>query len=263
VVEKDLSRTLKLTLAYDGTDFAGWQIQPGARTVQGTVREILERITGGPVNLVGSGRTDAGVHALGQVASFDTTSHHSCDVFQRALNAELPQDIAIVRVEEAPPGFHARRSARRKRYRYVIHDSGVRDVFARRYCWALPYRLDDAAMQRAAESLVGMHDFNSFQTAGSRRQTSVRTIFDMDITRPYAERPFELHLEVEADGFLYNMVRAIAGTLVQVGRGVQVERWIQEILDSKNRSAAGITAPAQGLFLLRVQYGRNCSARQT
>lgn len=247
-------RTLKVTLAYDGTDFAGWQIQSNARTVQGTIRDVVARITGESVNLIGSGRTDAGVHALAQVASFETASRHSCDVFQRALNAELPHDIAILHVEEAPPGFHAQRSALRKRYRYVIHDAGTRDVFTRRYCWTIPYRLDDAAMQRAAEALVGKHDFSSFETAGSPRETSVRTVYALDIIRPHAERPYELYIEVEADGFLYNMVRAIAGTVVQVGRGVQQEQWVREVLESKDRSAAGVTAPAQGLFLLWVKY---------
>jgi len=246
-------RTLKLTLAYDGSDFAGWQIQPKARTVQGTVRELLERITGESVNLIGSGRTDAGVHALGQVASFETSAPHSCEIFQRALLAELPRDIAVLSVEEMPAGFHAIRSARRKRYRYVIHDSNVRDVFARRYCWQLPYRLDDSAMQTGAAALVGTHDFRSL-AAGAERTSSVRTIFAVDVERPNAERAFELHLEVEADGFLHNMVRAIVGTLVRVGKGAKPAAWVREILEAKIRSAAGPTAPPAGLFLLWVDY---------
>jgi tRNA pseudouridine38-40 synthase len=247
-------RTLKLTLAYDGTDFAGWQIQPHERTVQGTVQEILERIAGEPVTLFGSGRTDAGVHALGQVASFDTTSRHGCDLFLRAVNAELPKDIAVLSVEEAAPGFHARESATRKRYRYVIHDGGVRDVFARRYAWQLPYGLDDCAMQRAAAVLVGEQDFGSFQGSGSQRETTVRTIFAIEFRRPDGGRPFELHVEIEASGFLYNMVRIIAGTLAQVGRGVKPESWVRDVLEDCNRSAAGVTAPAQGLFLVAVRY---------
>ncbi|MEX2141557.1 MAG: tRNA pseudouridine(38-40) synthase TruA [Pirellulales bacterium] len=247
-------RTLKLTLAYDGADFAGWQSQPELRTVQGTLKTALERIAAEPVNLMGSGRTDAGVHALGQVASFETTSQHSCEVFHRALNAELPEDIAVLAVEEAPAGFHALRSARRKRYRYVIHDSGARDVLARRFCWQLAYQLDDAAMKRAAEALVGTHDFSSFRTGGPKRRSSVRTVFALDIARPHADRPFELYLEVEADGFLYNMVRVIAGTLVQVGRGVETEHWVHEVLESQSRFAAGRTAPPQGLILLWVRY---------
>jgi tRNA pseudouridine38-40 synthase len=252
----DLShgRTLKLTLAYDGTDFAGWQIQPAARTVQGTVQAILSRIAGEPVKLVGSGRTDAGVHALGQVASFETTSRHACEVFCRALQAELPDDIAILSVEEARAGFHARGSARRKRYRYVIHDGDARDVFARRFCWPVPYWLDEAAMRRGAVALLGTHDFSSFETTGSKRESSVRTIFAIEVARPFADRPFVLHLEVEANGFLYNMVRAITGTLMQVGRGARDEQWVGEALDSRNRSAAGPTAPSQGLFLLSVRY---------
>ncbi len=247
-------RTLKLTLAYDGTDFAGWQSQPELRTVQGTLRSALQRIAGEPITLMGSGRTDAGVHALGQVASFETTSQHCCEVFRRALIAELPDDIAVLAVEEAPAGFHALRSARRKRYRYVIHDSGSRDVFARRFCWQLAYRLDDAAMKRAAEALVGTHDFSSFRTGEPRRRSSVRTVFALEVARPHADRPCELHLEVEANGFLYNMVRVIAGTLVQVGRGVQSEHWVREVLESQCRLAAGRTAPPQGLILLWVRY---------
>jgi tRNA pseudouridine38-40 synthase len=218
------------------------------------VRAILERITGESVNLVGSGRTDAGVHALGQVASFESSTRHGCDVLRRALRAELPDDIAILSVDEAPPGFHARHSARRKRYRYVIHDSGACDVFARRYCWQLPYRLDEQAIERAARALLGKHDFSSFETAGSERESSVRTVFAIDVSRPLADRQFELHLEIEADGFLYNMVRAIAGTLVQVGRGVRPEQWVGEALAARNRSSAGATAPSQGLFLLWVHY---------
>lgn len=247
-------RTIKVTLAYDGTDFAGWQIQAEARTVQGTVQAILARITGEQIALVGSGRTDSGVHALGQVASFETTSRHTCEVFHRALNAELPDDITVPSVEEAPFGFHALRSARRKRYRYVIHDSNVRDVFARRYVWCWPTQLDDKAMARAATSLAGTHDFSSFETAGSERESSVRTVFAIDVARSISGRPHEIQVEVEADGFLYNMVRAIVGTLVEVGRGARPEQWVADVLAARNRSAAGRTAPPQGLFLLCVKY---------
>jgi tRNA pseudouridine38-40 synthase len=247
-------RTIKLTMAYDGTDFAGWQIQSEARTVQGTVQAILERISGEQVSLFGSGRTDAGVHALGQVASFETASEHSCEVFHRALNAELPDDITVISVEDASSGFHAQRSARQKRYRYVIHDGNVRDVFARRYVWRWPTQLDDKAMARAAAALVGTHDFSSFESAGSERESSVRTLFAVDVVRPCSDRPHEIHIEVQADGFLYNMVRAIVGTLVEVGRGARPEEWVADALAARNRSAAGRTAPPQGLFLLCVKY---------
>ncbi len=248
-------RTIKLTLAYDGTDFAGWQIQANGRSVQGTVQAALERISGEPITLTGSGRTDAGVHALGQVASFNTASSHACDVFYRALNAELPDDVTVVAAEEAPTGFHALRSARRKRYRYIVHDGNVRDVFARRYVWRWPTQLDDAAMSRAAAALVGRHDYSSFETAGSERESSVRTVYAVDVVRPFAsDRPHEIQIEVEADGFLYNMVRAIVGTLVEVGRGARPESWVAEALAARDRSAAGRTAPPQGLFLLWVRY---------
>lgn len=247
-------RTFKLTLAYDGTHVAGWQVQPNSRTVQGVVQEVLARIVGEEVTVTGSGRTDAGVHALGQVASFESATRHSCETLQRALNAELPEDIAVLSVEEMPASFHARRSAKRKRYRYVIHDSNVRDVFARAYAWRIPVRLNEAAMQRGGECLRGRHDFSSFETAGSERQSSVRTIFEIEVGRPFKERPYEIWLEVEADGFLYNMVRAIAGTLVQVGRGARPELCVNEVLAAKDRSAAGPTAPPHGLFLLTVQY---------
>jgi tRNA pseudouridine38-40 synthase len=253
-MSEEQRRTIKLTLAYDGTDFAGWQIQANARTVQGTVQAALEQISGEPITLTGSGRTDAGVHALGQVASFETAFSHGCDVFYRALNAELPDDITVVATEEAPTGFHALRSARRKRYRYIIHDGNHRDVFARRYVWRWPTRLDDAAMSRAAAALAGTHDFSSFETAGSERESSVRTVYAVDVARPSSDRPHEIQIEVEADGFLYNMVRAIVGTLVEVGRGARPEAWVGETLAARDRSAAGRTAPPQGLLLLWVRY---------
>jgi tRNA pseudouridine38-40 synthase len=247
-------RTLKLTLAYDGTDFAGWQIQSNARTVQGTLREFLERIAGHPVNLIGSGRTDAGVHALGQVASFETTSKHPCELLLRAINAELPDDVTVLALEDATAGFHAINSASHKRYRYVIRDNGDRDVFARRYSWQLPYPLDAEAMRRASRALIGTHDFRSFETGSADRDGSVRTVFAIDVNRPVADRPCELHVEVEGDGFLYKMVRTIAGTLVRIGRGVKPVHWAADVLASQNRAAAGVTAPARGLFLLWVAY---------
>jgi len=270
--------TLKLTLAYDGTAYAGWQVQPGQTTVQGTLEAALQKITGRPVRVLASGRTDAGVHALGQVVGLQTDSHLSADVLRRALNAELPGDIAVIDVVEAPHDFHAIRDAVRKRYCYVIHDGPVRDVFQRRYCWHVSTPLDVEAMHRAAQSLLGKHDFSSFETAGAKRESSVRTVFDISVAREkgvrtiysenrsdpfsspiYSENrsdPFSSRIvvEVEANGFLYNMVRAIVGTLVEVGRGAQPESWITEVLQATNRSAAGPTAPPQGLFLVKVDY---------
>jgi len=253
-------RTLRLILSYDGTAYAGWQVQPQCRTVQGVLEAAIEKITGRSTRTMASGRTDAGVHALGQVVVFRTESELPADVLQRALNAELPRDVAVREVTEAAEGFHPIRDAVRKRYRYVIHDGRVRDVFERQYCWHyVRGRLDADAMNRAAQVLLGRHDFSSFESSGAERETSVRTVFDISVERGRAGRfdrvfPDQIILEVEADGFLYNMVRAIVGTLVEVGRGAQRETWPAEVLRAVDRAAAGPTAPPQGLFLLRVDY---------
>jgi tRNA pseudouridine38-40 synthase len=267
-------RTIKLTLAYDGTDFAGWQRQRGHRTVQETLEAVIEKITGTHVSILASGRTDAGVHALGQVASFETSSRLSAEVLRRALNAELPECVAVLEAIEVPAGFHATHHVVRKCYRYVIHDGPIRDVFRRRYCWHFTRgRLDAEAMRRAAAPLVGKHDFSSFQTAGAARKTSVRTVFDLRVQRGRGEGEKDeggrmkdegregrgeenfLTVEIKADGFLYNMVRAIVGTLVEVGRGARPETWPGEVLRAADRRLAGPTAPPQGLFLLWAEYG--------
>jgi tRNA pseudouridine38-40 synthase len=246
-------RTIKLTLAYDGTGYAGWQSQPDRRTLQDTLEESLGKIVGGRVRVAASGRTDAGVHAWGQVVSFETESALAPDVLAKALNAQLPRDIVIVEAEEAPPGFHARRSARSKRYRYVIVDSRVPRVFERNYAWQVPKRLDDERLARSSAVLVGTHDFSSFETTGSPRASSVRTVSALDVHRDAAD-PDRLLIEIEANGFLYNMVRAMVGTLVEVGWHTHDESWPGEVLAAANRSAAGRTAPAHGLFLLWVKY---------
>jgi len=247
-------RTIKLTIAYDGTHYAGWQLQPDRPTVQGAIESALEQIVGQHVRVAGSGRTDAGVHALGQVASFDTTPRLSADVLRRALNARLPHDIAVREAVDAPPGFHATADAIRKRYRYMIHDGPIRDVFGRRYCWHVYQRLDAERMHRAAQACMGTHDFASFENRGSPRESSVRTIFDVAVHRGGGDGTNRVVIEVEADGFLYNMVRNIVGTLVEVGRHARSEAWVGEALAACDRSAAGPTAPPEGLFLLRVEY---------
>jgi tRNA pseudouridine38-40 synthase len=279
-------RTLKLTIAYDGTDYAGWQFQPGQPTVQETLENAIAKVTGQCVRVLASGRTDAGVHALGQVVGFRTESTLPPDVFRHALNANLPDDVAVLEVAEAPDDFHAISHVRRKRYRYVIHDGPVRDVFCRRFAWQYGYgRLDAEAMHRAAAALLGTHDFSSFESSGAPRATSVRTIFDLSVQRGRAGGGGEglgmrdegleeggnaprlrlrgacgpdsydfIAIEIEADGFLYNMVRAIIGTLVQVGRGVRSESWPGHVLCAANRSAAGPTAPPKGLTLVKVEY---------
>ena len=248
-------RTLMLTLAYDGTANAGWQVQQGRVTVQEVLETAIEKVTGRRVRTIASGRTDAGVHALGQVVGFATESNLPTEVLQRALNAELPRDVAVLHVAEVSDGFHAIRDAVRKRYRYVIRDGPVRDVFRLRYCWHYPRgRLDAEAMARAAGTLLGTHDFSSFETSGAERKDSIRTIDELRVERGRGEEQHSIMIEVEADGFLYNMVRAIVGTLVEVGRGARPESWVADVLAAADRRTAGPTAPPQGLFLVRVDY---------
>jgi tRNA pseudouridine38-40 synthase len=247
-------RTLKLTLAYDGAAYAGWQWQQGPRTLQGTLEAALAQVTGESIRVTASGRTDAGVHALGQVVSFQTASDLSAAVLQKALNAELPDDMAVLDAADVREGFHAIRNAVRKRYRYFINDGRVRDVFRRQYAWHYRRSLDADAMHRAAQALAGRHDFTSFETTGSQRTSSVRTVFEISVVRAGQGSPELLVVEIEADGFLYNMVRSIVGTLVEVGRGERSESWPAEVLAARDRRAAGMTAPAHGLFLVHVEY---------
>jgi tRNA pseudouridine38-40 synthase len=253
-------RSFRLTLAYDGTAYAGWQVQANARTIQAELESALQRITGQRVRATASGRTDAGVHALAQVVSLACDTHLPADVLRKALNANLPQDIVVVDACEAPPGFHAIRDAIRKRYRYVIQDGPVRDVFSRAYAWYVPQRLDQRAMSEAAGVLLGEHDFSSFQASGSERASSVRTILDLSVQRGTGDFLDRIVIEVEANGFLYNMVRNIVGSLVQVGRGKRPPTWIADVLQACDRTVAGATAPPEGLFLVHVQYGWSCAS---
>ena len=245
-------RTLKLTLAYDGTNYAGWQFQPDRATVQGAVESAIQKVTGEQLRVIASGRTDAGVHAKGQVVSFSSATELQPDVFVKALNGNLPRDIAVLDAADVPADFHAIASAVRKRYRYLISDAPVRDVFARRYCWQYPHALDVDAMQRSATALKGKHDFSGFESSGAPRQSTVRTVNDLTVRR---RQDGKIEIEVEADGFLYNMVRAIVGTLVEVGRGAENEQFPQKVLEAGDRKAGGPTAPPEGLILLHVDYG--------
>jgi tRNA pseudouridine38-40 synthase len=244
-------RNIKLILSYDGTDFNGWQTQPGYRTVQETLEKAIQRLTGeARIRVNASGRTDAGVHAVGQVVNFYSNTEHPPEVLVRGINAHLSKDVVVREAADVPQSFDANRDARRKLYRYVIHDGAVPDPFLRRWAAHVRWRLDAAAMRRAAAPLAGRHDFHSFETDWPNRMSSVRTITRLSVNR-FGDM---IWIDVEADGFLYNMVRAIAGTLINVGRGFWPEEQVARILQAEDRRLAGPTAPANGLFLMQVTY---------
>ena len=247
-------RFVRLTIAYDGTEFCGFQFQPNRRTVQTALEQAILRVTGETLRVVAAGRTDAGVHALGQVISFATTSRYEPRVFRRALSSELPDDIVILEVADAPDGFDAIECATGKRYRYLIDDGAAADVFARSFAWRIWQRLDVAKMHQAAQLLRGTHDFRSFQNAGSSRVITVRTVKDLSVERRICGNAERVVIEIEADGFLYNMVRNIVGTLAQVGKGKESLSWPAEVLATKNRRLAGMCAPPHGLYLVKVDY---------
>jgi tRNA pseudouridine38-40 synthase len=246
-------KNLKLTIQYDGTDFFGWQTQPNRRTVQETLEKAVFEITREEVRLNASGRTDSGVHAVGQVANFYTATKLKCDSLLKGINAKLPADVCVRECIEAPQGFCANKDAVRKQYRYVLNDSRTPDPFLRKYAWLTKLPLDAAAMGRASRCLVGRHDFRCFETEWPNRLSSVRTITRLTVSR-FGEY---LWIDVEADGFLYNMVRAITGTLYQVGRGYWPESAVEDVLNAQDRAKAGPTAPPEGLFLMRVVYGHD------
>jgi tRNA pseudouridine38-40 synthase len=243
-------RNFKLILSYDGTDFCGWQTQPGHRTVQDVLEQAVAAVTGDRPYANASGRTDAGVHAVGQVVNFRSETRLKPEKLLRAINAHLPGDVVLREAAEASETFDANRDAVRKLYRYVIRDSPVADPFLRRLAAWSRQPLDAAAMARAARVLVGTHDFHSFETEWPNRASSVRTITHLAVNRAGEY----IWIDVEANGFLYNMVRAIAGTLMNVGRGFWPEAKVAEILTAADRTQAGPTAPACGLFLMRVSY---------
>jgi tRNA pseudouridine38-40 synthase len=243
-------RNIKLTICYDGTDFHGWQRQPGLRTVQQSLEEAIGQLTGCRAGTTASSRTDAGVHALGQVVHFLTDSRHSTETFQRGLNAFLPPDIRVLEAQEKPQAFNATFDATSKRYRYVVDNGRIASPFQLRYSWHVHPRLDAAAMNRAGQRLLGRHDFRSFETDWPNRLSSVRTILDLKVERSESF----ITIEVEADGFLYNMVRSIVGTLKFVGSGKRSEAWVSDVLAAESRVKAGPTAPPQGLFLVRVNH---------
>jgi len=242
-------RNVKLTIEYDGTDYHGWQRQANALTIQQVLEEGIERIVGHPVTLYGSGRTDAGVHALGQVANFHTRSRIPAEQFHHAINSATPPDIAVLRAEDAAPDFHAQFAATSKTYRYTTVCREVRPAIGARYVHWLRQPLDAEAMRAAAAHFVGEHDFSTFETESSR-EGSVRTVTRFDIERA-GDR---LDFHVSSNGFVYNMVRAMVGTLIEVGSGKRPPDDIARLLAVRDRRLAGPTAPAKGLCLLRVDY---------
>jgi tRNA pseudouridine38-40 synthase len=252
-------RTFKVTLSYDGTDFSGFQRQANARSVQAELEAALAPIERAPVTVAGAGRTDAGVHALGQVASFKLTSGITENALFQALNATLPEDVRVLSAEAAPPGFHARFSARSKVYRYRISNTRVMSPFQRRYAWHISRKLDLEAMRAAARELLGEHDFSSFQATGARNakkvKTSRRTLTHSEWTEEsLAGGGRLLTYEIAGTGFLKYMVRNVIGTLVEVGDGRRTPKSIRDLVLSRNRASAGPTAPPSGLYLVRVDY---------
>ena len=248
-------RFLRLTIAYDGTDYFGWQWQPDRPTVQGVLERALGKVTGESIRATASGRTDAGVHALGQAVGIATESCLEPKVLCRAINANLPPDVRVHDICEAPVGFDAIRGAAGKRYRYVLLDDKFPDIFTRNYCWHVRGgRLDAEQMHQAAQALRGEQDFRSFEGAGSKRVTTVRRVRDISVERRAYQEGQRVVLEVEANGFLYNMVRNIVGTLVEVGRNKRSVVWPREVFNACDRRCAGITAPPQGLYLVRVMF---------
>ena len=243
-------RTIRMTIAYDGTNYHGWQEQPGQVTVQGTLVECLATILRERPAVEGAGRTDSGVHALGQVAAFKTEHPIETPRLHAAINSRLPPDIAVTEMREIAPGFRPSFGALNKHYRYRIHRSPFKPVFENRYVWHWYQPLEVESMREAARRLVGRHDFRSFEGRGSAREDTVREIFRLDVV----EVGPEIHFEIEGNRFLYRMVRNLVGTLTEVGRGHWSPEWTSEVLAARDRMAAGPTAPPQGLCLMEVRY---------
>jgi tRNA pseudouridine38-40 synthase len=243
-------RNIKLTISYDGVNYSGWQYQPTKRTIQGELQRALGELTGVFIKVNGASRTDAGVSALGQAANFSLDSPIPTKNFVKALNHRLPRDIVVTEAVEVDQDFDASSSAKSKLYRYTIFTGKKRNVLETRNCWHRPAALDVAAMDTAAKLLNGKKDFKSFASAADKRESSIRTVMQCQV----AQEDKWVYMDIEADRFLYNMVRNIVGTLVEIGRGRWKPEKINEILEAKDRTAAGPIAPAAGLCLMWIKY---------
>ncbi|MEN6334241.1 MAG: tRNA pseudouridine(38-40) synthase TruA [Phycisphaerales bacterium] len=247
-------RNIKLTIAYDGCDYHGWQRQPGEVTVQETVTEAIRSLLGPRARICGASRTDAGVSALGQVAVMQIDTPVPTENMAKAITDRLPENIAVVKAEDVPMGFNVIGDVTGKLYRYTIYCGPIRPVLHMRRCWYVPSKLDIAKMNEAAKLLVGKKDFKSFAAAADRRENSVRTVTRCEVAEGPAEGGRWVYVDAEGDGFLYNMVRNIVGTLVEVGVGRWQPEKITEILEARDRKAAGPIAPPNGLCLMWIKY---------
>lgn len=259
-----MERNILLTIKYDGSQFHGWQRQPDSRTVQGTLEEALSKFCGQDIKIDGTSRTDAGVHAYGQRASFKGDFGIPTEKIKLAVNNYLSGgmnklnhvgDVEIIDAVEVPLSFHARFDSKGKTYRYVINNDKEPDIFRRNYCYFIPDDLDIEKMNEAAKYIVGTHDFKSFEAAGSQeRETTVRTVCEITIDRKKTSTNDDIIIEITGDGFLYNMVRIIVGTLVEVGLNKRKPEELKDIIEKKDRTFAGHTAPAEGLYLKEIYY---------
>ena len=243
-------RRIKLIVAYDGTDYCGWQIQPNGITVEEVLNRALSRLTGEEIRVIGASRTDAGVHARGNIAVLDTASTIPAERFAYAVNPLLSEDIVVVKSEEVPQDWHPRYQNSVKTYEYRILNREMPDPLKRKYTWHVSFPLDIDKMREAAEHLKGQHDFRSFCSVHTAVKSTVRTIYTLDIVKSGDE----IIIRISGNGFLYNMVRIIAGTLAEVGRGFRTPEDVRDLLTAKEREQAGATAPPQGLTLIRIEY---------
>ncbi|MBS7008134.1 tRNA pseudouridine(38-40) synthase TruA [Anaerostipes sp.] len=248
-----MKRNIRLKIEYDGTRYQGWQKlgkSSGSNTIQEKLESVLEKMSGEPVQVIGSGRTDAGVHAYGQIANFHTDCSLSCHEIKQYLMKYLPSDIGILMADEVSERFHSRLNAKEKTYQYRIANPGISNVFERKYLWHISESLDIEQMRKAAALCIGTHDFKGFSSIKKTKKSTVRTLSSIVIEKDLKE----IRITFTGNGFLYNMVRILTGTLAEIGAGSRKPESILEVFQSKNRKDAGVTAPPQGLFLMDVEY---------